>query len=89
MVYGRKTLKELDLKEGDEITFNARVGSYKKGYIYKTTDYKLNYMSKIEVKPVDRELNEGEITSKTEPSFQELWQAQNRARIKEYFNQDF
>ena len=46
-------------------------------------------MSKIEVKPVDRELNEGEITSKTEPSFQELWQAQKRARIKEYFNQDF
>ena len=84
-----KTLKELDLKEGDEITFNARVGSYKKGYIYKTTDYKLNYMSKIEVKPVDRELNEGEITSKTEPSFEELRQAQNRARTKEYFNQDF
>ena len=83
-----KTLKELDLKEGDEITFNARVGSYKKGYIYKTTDYKLNYMSKIEVKPVDRELNEGEITSKTEPSFQELWQAQNRARTKEYFKGD-
>jgi hypothetical protein len=67
-----ETLKKLKLKEGDEITFDARVGTYKKGRRYKKTDYKLNYMTKIEVKYLDRELNIGEITSDTEPSFEEL-----------------
>lgn len=75
-----KTLKNLKLKEGDEITFNARVGTYRKGYIDKTTDYKLNYMTKIEVKSIDRELNAGEITSDTEPSFEELWKAQKNVQ---------
>lgn len=75
-----KTLKNLKLKEGDEIRFNARVGTYRKGYKYKKTDYKLNYMTKIEVKRLDRELNAEEITSDTEPSFEELWKAQERKR---------
>ena len=75
-----KTLKNLKLKEGDEITFYARVGTYRKGYIDKTTDYKLNYMTKIEVKSLDRELNAGEITSDTEPSFEELWKAQKNVQ---------
>lgn len=74
------TLKKLNLKEGDTITFNARVGSYKKGYIRKTVDYKLNNMSKIEVIREDRELLKYEITSSTEPTFEELFDAQKRAR---------
>lgn len=37
-------------------------------------------MTKIEVKRLDRELNAEEITSDTEPSFEELWKAQERKR---------
>lgn len=82
-----KTLKKLKLKEGDEITFNARVGIYEKGYIEKTTDYKLNRMTKIEVKAINRELEEGEITSDTEPSFEELYKAQAKAKEGESINE--
>lgn len=46
----------------------------------KTTDYKLNYMTKIEVKSLDRELKAGEITSDTEPSFEELWKARKNVQ---------
>lgn len=61
-------LKNLDLKEGDVITFYARVSTYKKGYRNKTIDYTLNYMTKIEVIREDRPLQEGEKTSSTEPT---------------------
>lgn len=71
-----KTLKELNLKEGDEIEFNARISSYRKGYWKDKTDYKLNRMTKIIVVRQNRELRENEITSATEPSFEELWAAQ-------------
>ena len=56
------------------------LGTYRKGYIDKTTDYKLNYMTKIEVKSLERELKAGEITSDTEPSFEELWKAQKNVQ---------
>ena len=75
-----KQLKNLDLKEGDVITFNARVSTYKKGYRNKTIDYTLNYMTKIEVIREDRPLQEGEKTSSTEPTWKELWEAQRAAR---------
>ncbi len=74
-----KTLKKLNLREEDEISFNARVGSYRKGHKRKNIDYKLNNMSKIVVeKRTERELTENEITSSTPPSFQELREAQAR-----------
>ena len=84
-----RTLNALNLKVGDEITFNARVGTYKKGYKSKTLDYKLNNMSKIEVKRIDRELEEGEITSGTEPTFEELWAAQRRKVIERIENEEY
>ncbi len=44
-----KTILSAELKEGDKITFEARIGAYEKGYVnYKefiderTIDYKLN-----------------------------------------------
>jgi len=37
-------------------------------------------MTKIDVKRSVRELEDGEITSATEPSFKELWEAQQRKR---------
>lgn len=75
-----KTLKELNIKEDDIIIFNARVGKYKKGYYHNEIDYKLNRMTKIEVQRSNRELYEGEITTSTPTSFNELWKAQERAR---------
>ena len=79
-----KQLKNLDLKEGDVITFNARVSTYKKGYRNKTIDYTLNYMTKIEVIREDRPLQEGEKTSSTEPTWKELWEAQRAARERRF-----
>ena len=66
-----KTLSELDLKSGDVITFDARVGMYKKGHHLKKRDYKLTRMTKIEVQRIDRELSEDEITSGKPATFQE------------------
>jgi hypothetical protein len=38
-----KTIDNLELKEGDKIQFEARIGEYLKGYISdRTEDYKLN-----------------------------------------------
>lgn len=71
-----KNLRELNLKEGDEIEFNARISSYRKGYWKDKTDYKLNRMTKINVIRKNKELRENEITSATEPSLEELWAAQ-------------
>ena len=79
-----KQLKNLDLKEGDVITFYARVSTYKKGYRNKTIDYTLNYMTKIEVIREDRPLQEGEKTSSTEPTWKELWEAQRAARERRF-----
>ena len=49
-----KRLASLDLKEGDKVSFEARVGSYEKGYVNyreyideRETDYKLNNPTKI------------------------------------------
>ena len=75
-----KQLRELAIKEGDIITFDARVAKYYKGYYHDKLDYKLNYMSKIELQRENRELKEGEITSATRPTYPELWEAQERAR---------
>lgn len=84
-----KQLKKLNLKAGDEISFNARVGIYKKGYKHKEKDYKLNRMTKIVVdKRIERELAEGELTSASEPSFEELREAQSRARLEKIKNSD-
>lgn len=71
-----KTLRELNLKEGDEISFEARVAPYRKGYRKDKTDYKLNRMTQISVIRQNRELKENEITSATEPTFNELFEAQ-------------
>lgn len=79
-----KQLKNLDLKEGDVITFYARVSTYKKGYRNKTIDYTLNYMTKIEVIREDRPLKEGEKTSSIEPTRKELWEAQRAARERRF-----
>lgn len=83
MVYGWKTLRELNLKEGDEIVFEARVSPYRKGYRKDKTDYKLNRMTKISVVRQNRELKENEITSATEPSFRELLKAQAKHYMQE------
>ena len=68
-----KTLAELDLKAGDEITFNARVGTYRKGKHFNKKDYKLNRLTHIEVARIDREISEDEITTGKPATFQE-WQ---------------
>ena len=76
-----KTLSNLNLRAEDEISFNARVGSYRKGHKGKYKDFKLNNMSKVVVESrTEKELTENEITSSTPPSFQELWEAQERKR---------
>ena len=76
-----KTLSNLNLRAEDEISFNARVGSYRKGHRRKYKDFKLNNMSKVVVESrTEKELTENEITSSTPPSFQELWEAQERKR---------
>lgn len=77
----RKTLSDLNLRAEDEISFNARVGSYRKGHKGKYKDFKLNNMSKITVeKRTEKELAENEITSSTPPTFKELFEAQERKR---------
>lgn len=74
-----KTLSDLNLRAEDEISFNARVGSYRKGHKRRNKDYKLNNMSKITVeKRTEKELVENEITSSTPPTFKELFEAQER-----------
>ena len=78
-----KTLCELDLKAGDKIEFNARVGRYRKGYYKDKYDYKLNRMTKIEVTRANRELEENEITTKTPPTLLEYKEACER-KEKEY-----
>jgi len=84
-----KQLKKLKLKAGDVISFNARVGTYKKGYRHDIKDYKLNRMTKIVVEQsVERELAKGELTSASEPTFEELLEAQNRARLEKIMNID-
>ena len=76
-----KTLSNRNLRAEDEISFNARVGSYRKGHRRKYKDFKLNNMSKVVVESrTEKELTENEITSSTPPSFQELWEAQERKR---------
>ncbi len=76
-----KTLSNLNLRAEDEISFNGRVGSYRKGHKGKYKDFKLNNMSKVVVESrTEKELTENEITSSTPPSFQELWEAQERKR---------
>ena len=68
-----KTLSELDLKAGDVITFDARVGIYKKGSHFRKRDYKLNRMTKIEVQRADRDVVEDEVTTATPITIKE-WQ---------------
>ena len=80
-----KTLSELDLKAGDVITFDARVGIYKKGSHFRKRDYKLNRMTKIEVQRTDRELAENEITSGIPATFEEWNDIQDMKYLeKEY-----
>ena len=84
-----KRLKELNLKSGDVISFNARVSLYRKGYRKESRDYKLNNMSKIVVEHrQNRELEEGEITSSTNPTFEELEEARSR-KMMEFEKQRF
>ena len=84
-----KTLSELDLKSGDEITFNARVGTYRKGKHFNKKDYKLNRLTQIEVKRADRPLESNEITTKTPTTMEEYYEAcakkQREYLDKEYF----
>lgn len=68
-----KTLSELDLKAGDVILFDARVGIYKKGSHFRKRDYKLNRMTKIEVQRADRDVVEDEVTTATPITIKE-WQ---------------
>lgn len=76
-----KTLSDLNLRADDEISFNARVGIYRKGHKRRNKDYKLNNMSKITVeKRTEKELTENEITSSTPQTFKELFEAQERKR---------
>lgn len=77
-----KTLAKLDLKSGDKISFNARVGMYKKGYHFKINDCKLNRMTKIEVERIDRKINKEEITSGKAATFQE-WREMQEMKVLE------
>lgn len=78
-----KQLKELNLKARDVISFNARVGSYKKGYKHDEKDYNLKYMTKIKLENKQkREPKEGELTSATEPTLEELKEARIKAQKK-------
>ena len=67
-----KTLQNLNLKVGDIIIFNARVGTYRKGKNFSKQDYKLNRLTDIEVKSAKRNLEEGEITSAIPVTINEL-----------------
>ena len=74
-----KTLSNLNLRAEDEISFNARVGSYRKGHKRKYKDFKLNNISKVVVESrTEKELAENELTSSTPPTFKELKEAQER-----------
>lgn len=78
-----KRLKELSLKARDVISFNARVGSYKKGYKHDEKDYNLKYMTKIKLEnKQQRESKEGELTSATEPTLEELKESRIKAQKK-------
>ena len=79
------TLENLDLRQGDVISLNARVKPYMKGYYLDAPelDYCLSYPSKIVVESrTDRPLKNGEITSATVPTWEELEKARNKARQK-------
>jgi len=73
-----KTLCELDLKAGDTISFDARVGMYRKGKHNTEKDFKLNKLTHIEVVREDREIEKDEITTKTPPTLIEYQQACER-----------
>lgn len=78
-----KQLKELNLKARDVISFNARVGSYKKGYKHDEKDYNLKYMTKIKLENKQkRESKEGDLTSATEPTLEELKEARIKVQQK-------
>lgn len=42
-----KTIDKLNLNEGDEVSFFARVSQYRNGYFKDELDYKLNNISQI------------------------------------------
>ena len=78
-----KQLKELNLKARDVISFNARVGSYKKGYKHDEKDYNLKYMTKIKLENKQkRESKEGDLTSATEPTLKELKETRIKVQKK-------
>lgn len=85
-----KQLRDFNLKEGDEISFEARVKPYGKGYYTETQqiDYSLSYPSKYVIEQrAERELKEGEITSATIPTWNELLEARERKQ-KELFKNE-
>ena len=84
-----KTLAELDLKAGDEITFNARVGTYRKGKHFNKKDYKLNRLTQIEVKRADRAVSEDEITTGKPATFQEWQDIQDMKYLENEYSEDF
>ena len=84
-----KTLSELDLKAGDVITFNARVGIYRKGSHFRKRDYKLNRMTKIEVQRIGRELVEDEITSGNPATFQEWHDIQEMKDLEKEYSEEY
>lgn len=84
-----KTLSELNLKAGDVITFDARVGIYKKGSHFRKRDYKLNRMTKIEVQRSNRELAEDEITSGIPATFQEWNDIQNMKYLEKEYPEEY
>lgn len=83
-----KTLAGLDLKAGDIITFNARVGVYKKGSHFRKRDYKLNRMTKIEVQRINREVIDDEITSSKPATFEEWEQIREMKHLESMLPDD-
>jgi len=78
-------LQRLDLRQGDVISLNARVKPYMKGYYLDAPelDYCLSYPSKIVVESrTDRPLKNGEITSATTPTWEELEKARKKAQAR-------
>lgn len=82
-----KTLSELNLKAGDKISFDARVGSYKKGH-FNRKDFKLNRMTKIEVQRADRGISQEEITSGKPATFQEWKEMQEMKDLEKEVHLD-
>lgn len=83
-----KTFTKLDLKAGDKISFDARVGIYNKGYHFKIRDFKLNRMTKIEVQRIDRTVTKDEITTGKPATFQEWKEIQEMKELEKEVDVD-